>query len=163
MTLQLWFTYHKASHQLHHNIRRVHNKITSALLNRSYFCHQASIRTSRSLFHQQPHPYLKQLDSFGRPGMVMTSPVKATIKPAPNFGTTSRIVISKFQELQGVWLSSLYCVWPYKLATYPNHFHDLGNLCLGFLLKVYLRTAINSVTIFSIFFNRRLLSYKRVY
>ena len=34
--------------------------------------------------------------SFGSPGIVMTSPVKATMKPAPNFGTNSRMVISKF-------------------------------------------------------------------
>ena len=54
----------------------------------------------------------KAAGRFGSPGMVITSPVRATTKPAPVLGTNSRMVMSKPEGAPRRLGSSekLYCV-----------------------------------------------------
>ena len=80
----------------------------------------------------------KAAGRFGKPGMVITSPVKATIKPAPNFGTTSRIVISKFSGAPKAFGFSekLYYVLAIQIGNLSQPFFTIWAICvLAFFSK----------------------------
>ena len=60
--------------------------------------------------------------SFGRPGMVTISPVRATTKPAPAAGHTSLIVMWKPEGRPRIVGSSVseYCVFAIQTGVCPN-------------------------------------------